>query len=72
MLGMVIFGVIMISVLDSVANIGFARTRSMNRITLLEELYFFSENLATEIKNGGYVDYEEYWNRKMVGLTLTN
>lgn len=42
----------------------------MNRITLLEELYFFSENLATEIKNGGFIDYEEYWNRKMVG-TLT-
>jgi hypothetical protein len=39
----------------------------MNRINLLEELYFFSENLATKIKDGGIIDYEEYWNRKVIG-----
>ncbi len=66
MIGMVIFALIMITVLDSVANITIARTRSVNRITLLEELYFFSESLATRIKDGGTLDYEEYWNRKIV------
>ena len=66
MLGMVIFGIIMISVLESVTNLGIARTRTMNRITLLEELYFFSENLVTSIKDGGLVDHEEYWNRQPV------
>lgn len=67
MVGMVIFAVIMTSVLESVGNITIARTRTMNRIALLEELYFFSEKLATSIKDGGIIDYEEYWNRKVVG-----
>ena len=70
MIGMVVFALIMITVLDSVANITIARTRSVNRITLLEELYFFSESLATKIKDGGTLDYEEYWNRKIVGTTV--
>ncbi len=67
MLGMAIFAMIMTSVLESVGNITIARTKTMNRITLLEELYFFSEKLASSIKDGGIIDYEEYWNRKVVG-----
>ena len=66
MVSMTIFGLLMISVLDSVANIGIARTKSMTRIILLEELYFFSEKLASSIKDGGIIDYEEYWNRQVV------
>lgn len=71
MIGMVIFALIMITVLDSVANITIARTRSMNRIALLEELYFFSESLTTRIKDGGTLDYEEYWNRQVVGTGIS-
>ncbi len=66
MVSMTIFWLIMITVLDSVVNIGIARTRSVTRISLLEELYFFSEKLATSIKDGGIIDYEEYWNRQAV------
>lgn len=62
----------MITVLESVANITIARTKSMNRVTLLEELYYFSESLATKIKDGGTIDYEEYWNRKVVGTAATS
>lgn len=67
MISMTIFALLMITVFDAVANIGIARTRSITRITLLEELYFFSEKLATSIKEWGIVDYEEYWNRQVVG-----
>jgi hypothetical protein len=38
----------------------------LNRVALLEELYFFSEQLFTTIKDGGTLDYEEYWNRQAV------
>lgn len=69
MIGMTIFSMIMIVILDSVANITIARTKSMNRVSLLEELYYFSESLATKIKDGGTLDYEEYWNRQMVGIS---
>lgn len=65
MVSMTIFWLLMISVLDSVANISITRTKSMNRITLIEELYFFSEKLAASIKDGWIVDYEEYWNRQV-------
>jgi hypothetical protein len=47
---MTLFALIMVSVLESVASITFARTKAMTRITLIEELYFFSEKLATQIK----------------------
>ena len=67
MISMTIFAGLMIAVLDAVANIGIARTKSMSRITLIEELYFFSEKLASSIKDGGIIDYEEYWNRQVVG-----
>jgi hypothetical protein len=67
MISMTVFSLLMIIVFDAVANIGIARTKSITRITLLEELYFFSEKLASSIKDGGIVDYEEYWNRQVVG-----
>lgn len=72
-IGMVIFSLIMISVMASVHSMTVARIKNMNRIALTEELYFFSEQLFSEIKNGGTLDFEEYWNRKMVdeGVPLT-
>lgn len=72
-IGMVIFSLIMISVMASVHSMTVARIKNMNRIALTEELYFFSEQLFSEIKNGGTLDFEEYWNRKMVneGVSLT-
>lgn len=50
MISMTIFAMIMISVFDSVANIGITRIKNTQRVSLLEELYFFSEKLATTIK----------------------
>lgn len=50
MLGMTIFALLMSTVLLSVGNMTFTRIRTENRVKLLEELYFFSEKLATSIK----------------------
>ena len=70
-ISMTIFALIMISVFDSVANIGISRVKNVQRVSLLEELYFFSEKLATIIKEGGTIDYEEYWARTVDGTGLT-
>lgn len=67
MISMTIFSLIMLSVVASVQSMSMARIKSMNRMALTEQLYFFSEQLFTEIKNGGTIDYEEYWNRKVFG-----
>lgn len=72
MISMTIFALVMISVVASVQSMSMARLKSVNRMLLTEQLYFFSEQLFTEIKNGGTIDYEEYWNRKIVGTDISN
>lgn len=69
-ISMTLFGLIMISVFDSVASIGFTRIQSTQRISLLEELYSFSEKFTTTIKEGGTIDYEEYWGRMVMGTGI--
>lgn len=63
MLSMTVFALLMITVLVSVQNMSFVRIKTENRVKLLEELYFFSEKLVTDIKEWWSLDYEEYWNR---------
>jgi type II secretory pathway pseudopilin PulG len=70
LVSMTLFALITTSVLIAVQNLGIARIKTLNRVALLEELYFFSEQLFTTIKDGGTLDYEEYWNRQAV-WTLT-
>ena len=67
---MTLFAIITTSVILAVENLSITRIKTLNRVALLEELYFFSEQLFTNIKDGGTLDYEEYWNRQAVG-TLT-
>ncbi len=63
---MTIFSMVMIIVMSSVQSMMASRIKNMNRIALTDELYFFSEQLFTTIKDGGTIDYEEYWNRSAV------
>ena len=62
-IGMTIFASLMIAILSSVSYISVARQKSEDRILLLQDLYFFSEQLVGVITDGGTLDYEEYWNR---------
>ena len=67
---MTVFATIMIAVLQSVQNMSFVRIKTENRVKLLEELYFFSETLVSNIKDGGSLDFEEYWNRNSFSTTI--
>lgn len=69
MISMAIFSMIMISVMSTVQSMYAARIKAMNRIHLTEQLHTFGEQLFTEIKNGGTLDYEEYWNRTSFDTT---
>lgn len=66
MISMTLFALIITSVLLAVESLSIARIKTLNRVALLEELYYFSENLFTGIKDGGTIDYEEYWNRMSI------
>ena len=50
MLAMTVFAVIMTSILLSVESLSIARIKTENRVKLLEELYFFSEQLVNNVK----------------------
>lgn len=63
-ISMTLFAIITTSVLMAVENLSVSRIKTLNRVALLDELYFFSEQLFTGIKEGGTLDYEEYWNRQ--------
>jgi prepilin-type N-terminal cleavage/methylation domain-containing protein len=52
MISMTLFAMIITSVVVAVENLMIARTKTLNRVALLEELYFFSEQLFTSIKDG--------------------
>lgn len=64
-----IFAIILIMAFDSMSNIGILRTQVSSRLDLNNELYSATEKFADLIKTGGDIDYEEYWNRKVVGTT---
>ncbi len=70
MISMTLFALIITSVILAVENLSIARIKTLNRVALLEELYFFSEQLFTGIKDWGVIDYEEYWNRQAVGTRV--
>lgn len=50
MLAMTVFAIIMTTVLIAIQNLSIARIKTESRVNLLEELYFFSEQLVTQIK----------------------
>jgi prepilin-type N-terminal cleavage/methylation domain-containing protein len=50
MISMTVFAMIMTSVILAVQNLVVVRIKTENRVKLLEELYFFSEQLVTSVK----------------------
>ena len=52
-ISMTLFAIITTSVLMAVENLSVSRIKTLNRVALLDELYFFSEQLFTGIKEGG-------------------
>lgn len=70
-ISLTLFSMIMIFAFQALANIGVVRIQTLNKVDLESELYYFSEKLASLIKDGGTIDYEEYWNRKVRGTGST-
>ncbi len=64
-ISLTLFSMIMIFAFQALANVGIVRIDTLNKVDLETELYYFSEKLAALIKDGGTIDYEEYWNRKV-------
>lgn len=71
MVAMTIFAIILIGSLQAMGQIAIFRTFIGDRVDLEQDLHSNTEQLISVIKDGGTLDYEEYWNRSAVGLTLS-
>lgn len=67
-----IFAIIIIMAFDAMGNIGILRTQVSSRLDLNSELYSATEKFVDLIKTGGDIDYEEYWNRQIVGTSTSS
>ena len=54
-----------------IANIRVLKNRIVGRVNLYEELYMATENIGDLIKSSGGIDYEEYFNRRILGTSLS-
>lgn len=64
-----VVSLVLVSGFQSFGQIAAYRTSISNRIDLEQDLYYNVERLAALVKEGGAIDYEEYWNRLGVGTT---
>lgn len=67
-----IFAGIILVAFDAMGSIGISRTRISSQLDLNSELYSATEKFVEIIKNGGDIDYEEYWNRQAVGVSTSS
>ena len=71
LISITLFSLLLVLAFDAFGNIGILRILISGRMNLNEELYSAVEVLSTTIKENGNIDYEEYFNRSRVGLTLS-
>ncbi|NDK08893.1 hypothetical protein EOM39_06680 [Candidatus Gracilibacteria bacterium] len=67
LIGITLFSIIVTSGFYAFSAVGVGKIKLIGKTDIEKESYFFSEKLFEEIKKGGLIDYEEYFNRKVVG-----
>ncbi len=65
-----LFALTLVLAFDTFGNIGVSRHTVASRAEINQDVYETIETLFVLIKEGGGIDYEEYWNRRAVGYTL--
>ena len=71
LIAVTLLSIVLVFSFDSLGQIAFLKTRTADRIDLSRDLYTNIEQIASLVKESGGIDYEEYWNRQAVGLTLS-
>jgi prepilin-type N-terminal cleavage/methylation domain-containing protein len=61
-----LIGIVLLAAFAAFANIGVLKNRIVGRVNLYEELYTATENIGDLIKSSGGIDYEEYFNRRIL------
>ncbi|MDD3303029.1 MAG: prepilin-type N-terminal cleavage/methylation domain-containing protein [Candidatus Gracilibacteria bacterium] len=69
LISITIFSFIITSGFYVFSNVSIGKVKLVEKTNIEKEAYYFSEKLFEEIKKGGVIDYEEYFNRRVVGNT---
>lgn len=66
-LSVTIFSSMLVLAFSALGNIGIFRTFISSKTDINQELYYAVESVVQTLKNGGDIDYEEYFNRSITG-----
>ena len=66
-----LFSGILLAAFSAFGNIAHLKNKIVSDVDVYEQLYVAVENLSSIIKDRGDIDYEEYFNRSLVGTTLS-
>lgn len=72
LLGILIFTVVILWWFQALSAINIGKIKLIERSNMTKDVVYFSEKLFEEIKSWGTIDYEEYFNRKVVGTTTAS
>lgn len=72
MLWIIIFSIIIVAWFDAMWSIVSWKIKLVEKADINKEAYFFSERLFEEIKKWWTIDYEEYFNRRVVWTTTNS
>lgn len=67
LLGILLFSAVIIAWLQAFFAINIGRAKLIESTNITKDIVYFSEKLFDEIKKWGTIDFEEYFNRKVVG-----
>ncbi|MDD2871687.1 MAG: prepilin-type N-terminal cleavage/methylation domain-containing protein [Candidatus Gracilibacteria bacterium] len=69
MLGILIVSLVLIGGFQSLSSVTLGKAKLIQKVDIQKESFYFTEKLFEMIKQGGTLDYEEYFNRKVIGNT---
>lgn len=71
MISITLFSGILLATFSAFGNITQMKNKVVSDVDVYEQLYVAVENLTSVIKDGGDIDYEEYFNRSLMGTSLS-
>ncbi|MDP5039196.1 MAG: hypothetical protein NWP80_02010, partial [Candidatus Gracilibacteria bacterium] len=63
---------VMVGGFYAITSVNLGKTKIIESSTITQDSFYFGQKLFEEIKFGGTIDYEEYFNRKVIGTTTQN
>lgn len=72
LLGILIFTIVILWWFEALSSVNIGKIKLMERANMTKDVVYFSEKLFEEIKSWGTIDYEEYFNRKVVGTSTSS